>query len=89
MVRFIDWWFNLLYSIGLKKRKGLTFTVVKEEEQFDLSFRIMHNGYDYEVHVYEGDVLIYQNTGFETVEDAEQFIYFYKKNVYSIKELKS
>lgn len=52
--------------------------MVKTLEQGNHLFRIMDNGHDYEVSVFVEDRMVYQNLGFETLEDAEAFVEMYK-----------
>lgn len=85
MAHYDAWWRRLLRFVGIEKRGGgLVLTQIREDGLGDTLFRVFYNGYDYEVHVFNGKSLVYQNTGFATIEDAEQFVYFYKKNLYVV-----
>lgn len=68
----------LLLSRLTYKKASLRLTMVKTLEEGNHLFRIMDNGHDYEVSVYVEDRMVYQNLGFETLEDAEAFVEMYK-----------
>lgn len=71
-------WHRILLLLSRYKKASLRLTMVKTLEQGNHIFRIMDNGHDYEVSVYVEGRMVYQNLGFETLEDAEAFVEMYK-----------
>lgn len=70
-----------LLQLFARKSYTIPVTIVMSTEENNLVYSILDNGHDWEVSVESSGTLIYHNVGFETLEAAQKFIDFYKKNV--------
>ena len=56
-------------------------TMVNETQKNDLVFAVLYNGYDYEVKITSGESVIYHSVGFASIDEANNFVEFYKRQI--------